>query len=690
MAPSPAIALFYRYFLPTPAPVPPEGSDGSPPDAAAVDEPTLSLLRQHASHYLPKLQGHQRTLCQRLGGATGRILLSREGINGTLAFPSGELLQEYVKEMEGFDLLHDLGLPPKSDGDAEGAPEAGRGRLFAGIDWKVSTGSEGGRDPFPDLKIQTVKEIVNTGGTIDVNDIPKDSGKEISPEEFHQILMEARQNDGVVVESNGKGHDAGADGATSAANRGCSDLPSDEPPKKKEVVLIDVRNTFEHAVGHFLHPHSNALAPNDSSGDAKGARNESNNTDNNASDMIASPTPALNPNTVTFSHFDQTFCSKFSDALKDKKVLMYCTGGIRCVKASAMLKQRGVEDVSHLSGGIHRYVEQYGSKGFWKGKLMVFDQRVALDPDAMASTQENDKSTKKDEVKDVRADENVVGHCIECQTPYDQISGATLCTVCRDLILLCPDCKSSLNEFHCERHCGWKNSYFTFLERFTIDELQGQHEGLKKLHDDIYVPAKEHKNVRRTLRKQMDKVLSRIKDLEEGTAEVNENAKRRCRTCFESEDVCDGLCWGFWRSLQSPYDAEGDAKLEPISLIKVGDRVTPGPHWNTLRYGSRCNPTTESRSRKRSRISNEAGTSQSSSSKDGPKARVGTVVEVKSWASGGNEMDCVAVSWDADSYAAARLRDEEDGTKATQETGIYRWGVVARNGKRMYDVKLVS
>jgi hypothetical protein len=62
---------------------------------------------------------------------------------------------------------------------------------------------------------------------------------------------------------------------------------------------------------------------------------------------------------------------------------------------------------------------------------------------------------------------DVVGKCIECNNPYDEISGANLCTVCRDLILCCPSCHDKLDEFHCERHQTWKNAYFTFLERYT-------------------------------------------------------------------------------------------------------------------------------------------------------------------------------------------------------------------------------
>ncbi len=182
------------------------------------------------------------------------------------------------------------------------------------------------------------------------------------------------------------------------------------------------------------------------------------------------------------------------------------------------------------------------------GKMFVFDQRVALDPDSMQQSKSNESAdTEKPKEEGAHGNDNIVGKCIECSTPYDQISGAILCTVCRDLLLICTQCRNSLHEYHCSRHQHLKNSYFTFLDRFTIDELRAQCDELQELHD-ITIPAKEHRNVRKTLRKQIDKIHSRLKDLELGVEAQVVHAKRHCRTCFKPEDVCDGLCWGFWKS----------------------------------------------------------------------------------------------------------------------------------------------
>ncbi|KAL7509204.1 hypothetical protein ACHAXN_007369 [Cyclotella atomus] len=628
------VVLFYRYFLPT------DGTSNHEPSSSQLDSTTLQFFQKHSKHYLPLLQKHQNALCGNFG-MKGRILISTEGINGTLSCREKELMQ-YQQQMESFDLLSEFDPP---DNLIE-VPKAGKGRLFTNIDWKISAVKcnqvEESQEPFPDLKVQIVKEIVNTGGTIDAADIPVYTGKEISPDEFHHILELAQ------------------------ANQGCVDQE-----KKKEVVLIDVRNTFEHAIGHFVHPHSNTIFSD-----------ENNDTNNSSSEA----TPAINPNTVTFSHFDSNFCSKYSDVLKDKKVLMYCTGGIRCVKASAMLKKRGVEDVSHLSGGIHRYLEKYASEGFYEGKCMVFDQRVALDPDSLRV--ENDESHASETGQRKEQSAGVVGKCIECQVRYDKLSGANLCTVCRDLILICPTCRESKHEYHCDRHQSWKNAYFTFLDGFTTDELQKQSTELKQLHDS-YEP-KESKNVRRTLRKQMDKVHHRIDELRAGSAQVGTSTKR-CRTCFESEDICDGLCWGFWKHSQT--SRRQDIKLEPIITVSVGDRVRPGPNWNVFRLGTKFK-TVDSNHLKKMNTD-----TQNNHHESGAELKTGTVVQVKSWCSGeGDENDCVAVAWD-DSPAVSCSRrkrkrqlqssSDEDHSTLLSQTDIYRWGNLARNGQRVYDVEPV-
>ncbi len=111
-----------------------------------------------------------------------------------------------------------------------------------------------------------------------------------------------------------------------------------------DVILIDTRNDYEVSIGTF-----------------KGA---------------------INPETQTFREFPSWFRAQDElapDALKDKKVAMFCTGGIRCEKATAFAKANGLEDVYHLKGGILKYLENIPEDdSLWQGECFVFDERVAV------------------------------------------------------------------------------------------------------------------------------------------------------------------------------------------------------------------------------------------------------------------------------------------------------------------------
>lgn len=545
-----AVVLFYKYFVSD------EGGTGL-------------LIQRYPGVYVGRLQQFCKDLCSRLG-LKGRLLIAREGVNGTLSANTRETLQQFIDHMEAFDLVRDFGLP-NEDGSFPT-----KEFIFQGIDWKISVIESSFSpkydcsilEPFPDLKISVVKEIISTGGAVSVNDVMDKGGTHLSPTEFHQCLL-------------------------------------DNP----DAVLIDVRNTFEHAIGHFVHPSSHL--------------------------------PALNPATVTFSSFDATFCAHNADALKGKKVLMYCTGGIRCEKASVMLKQRGVADVAQLSGGIHRYLEIYGDAGHFRGKNFVFDQRVAQKPSECCLRQ---STVGKDEV---------VGKCVECGAPFDEICGSRVCTVCRDLVLVCPTCQTNLREYHCARHAAWKTGYYTFVDVFDSNELSSQHRELLTLRD-TFLPASQHRNVRRTLSRQIEKVAKRIEALDAGTATANRSDPMRCRTCMETKDVCDGRCWGFWKSHAVKSNSRDLSFNDKPYNIAVGDYVEPGPDWNELRRGSRVDVN--------------------------GNLLLGKVMEVKSWGAGSTEQDCVAVCW---------ILRKCNNDLHTAQPLIYRWGVLALNGKRMYDVQLV-
>ena len=87
---------------------------------------------------------------------------------------------------------------------------------------------------------------------------------------------------------------------------------------------------------------------------------------------------AVNPETTTFREFPE-YVAQNLDKAKHKKVAMFCTGGIRCEKASSYMLEQGFDQVYHLQGGILKYLEIVPeSESLWQGECFVFDQRVAV------------------------------------------------------------------------------------------------------------------------------------------------------------------------------------------------------------------------------------------------------------------------------------------------------------------------
>ncbi|KAG9413949.1 hypothetical protein AC1031_013151 [Aphanomyces cochlioides] len=241
---------------------------------------------------------------------------------------------------------------------------------------------------------------------------------------------------------------------------------------------------------------------------------------------------ALDPQVKNFSEYYTFLDHHIENFKKEKpKVLMYCTGGIRCEKASQFLRSHGVTDVHHLKGGIHKYLEKFPDGGFFKGKNFVFDKRVLMGPEQS----------------------EVVGTCIECKSPYDTFSGGKVCSVCRDLLLVCDACYQARHgEVHCDDHQYLKDCYFTFLQYFTADELSAQVTALEATHTSHLEEtdaAKRSKNKRRTVRKQIEKVQARLAAVQADPSIVEaRTGKVHCRTCGSTD--CVGNCWGFWNEMQ--------------------------------------------------------------------------------------------------------------------------------------------
>jgi UPF0176 protein len=84
------------------------------------------------------------------------------------------------------------------------------------------------------------------------------------------------------------------------------------------------------------------------------------------------------PDTTTSKDFIAELDSGRYDHLKGKKVVTYCTGGIRCEILTPLMKNRGFKEVYQMDGGIVKYGEQYGDDGLWEGSLYVFDDRMGV------------------------------------------------------------------------------------------------------------------------------------------------------------------------------------------------------------------------------------------------------------------------------------------------------------------------
>ena len=91
---------------------------------------------------------------------------------------------------------------------------------------------------------------------------------------------------------------------------------------------------------------------------------------------------AINPETRTFRQFPEwfrDFSRQFEDSPRKPRIAMFCTGGIRCEKATAFVKSQGFDEVYHLEGGILKYLETVEeTESRWKGECFVFDERVAV------------------------------------------------------------------------------------------------------------------------------------------------------------------------------------------------------------------------------------------------------------------------------------------------------------------------
>lgn len=242
---------------------------------------------------------------------TGRIIVSKEGINGTIEGTKEDVAsyQQWMMQDPRFEDMH----------------------------FKLSDGTG---NAFPKLSVKVRDEIVSLHlGNEDI-DPNKTTGNYLSADELHEWYQSG-----------------------------------------KEFFVVDMRNDYEFAVGHF----ENSMIPR-----------------------------------VMKNFRDLPKALPELENLKDKTVVTVCTGGVRCEKASGYLLNNGFNDVHQLHGGMHTYMEKYPD-GFFKGKLYVFDGRVTV------GFNENSE---------------IVGKCFRCNAPSENYIDCGNIT-CHRHTIVCEDCVSN-------------------------------------------------------------------------------------------------------------------------------------------------------------------------------------------------------------------------------------------------------
>ncbi len=162
-------------------------------------------------------------------------------------------------------------------------------------------------------------------------------------------------------------------------------------------VVIDVRNFNETAIGRFAPPGPEKLHDG--------------------------TTKYIDPMMRRSTEFP-TWLDQNKHLLEGKKVLMYCTAGVRCERASAFMRNKGVQNVFQLEGGIHRYLDAFPEDGgYWIGKNYVFDKRFshgATNPTV-----------------------DMISTCVYCHKPWDRYQAQKSCVKCSMEVILCKDCQKA-------------------------------------------------------------------------------------------------------------------------------------------------------------------------------------------------------------------------------------------------------
>ncbi|MCB0461666.1 MAG: rhodanese-related sulfurtransferase [Flavobacteriaceae bacterium] len=198
----------------------------------------------------------------------------------------------------------------------------------------------------------------------------------------------------------------------------------------KDTVLVDMRNHYESEIGHFKN--------------------------------------AVTPDVDTFRESLDIIEDDLKEHKEDKKLVMYCTGGIRCEKASAYFKHKGFKNVYQLEGGIIEYTRQVNEKGLdnkFIGKNFVFDDRRAE-----------------------KISDDIIAQCHQCGNPFDVHTNCAN-DACHLLFIQCDSCKEEMNNC-CSTNCKDIHA-LPFEEQKALRKGQGNSNDIFKKGRADYLPYKK-------------------------------------------------------------------------------------------------------------------------------------------------------------------------------------------------------
>ena len=215
--------------------------------------------------------------------------------------------------------------------------------------------------------------------------------------------------------------------------------------QKDNTVVIDVRNNYETILGRFD-------GQQHCKQDESKTKPNSKDLERSSSSSKGSGAEYIDPKMRKSTDFKSWLSApETQEKLSNKTVLMYCTGGIRCERASAYLKSQigdQVEGVYQLQGGIERYLKTYKDGGFWRGKNFVFDKREAVSADNPHGDggvlRKKDRNKQKRKRQQDQDENNValLAKCCVCGDPWDRYVGKKKCLTCGVPVLMCEKCMS--------------------------------------------------------------------------------------------------------------------------------------------------------------------------------------------------------------------------------------------------------